>query len=152
MLDGGQPITHCPADHIAPEMEKLATEIKQQAKEKGIKLAENEIDDVLIVALFPQIGWKFLENRGNPDAFEPAPTLETAKPAEKPAAPVAKTPVSGPAVYTVELEGKSFVVKVTDGEKSVRLPLQHKQRHNLPRHLRVEHLSAPQCLAISGKW
>ncbi|HII3847775.1 TPA: sodium-extruding oxaloacetate decarboxylase subunit alpha [Pasteurella multocida] len=115
VLDGGQPITDRPADHIAPEMEKLATEIKQQAKEKGIKLAENEIDDVLIVALFPQIGWKFLENRGNPDAFEPAPTLETAKPAEKPAAPVAKTPVSGPAVYTVELEGKSFVVKVTDG-------------------------------------
>ncbi|MGC6336067.1 sodium-extruding oxaloacetate decarboxylase subunit alpha [Pasteurella multocida] len=115
VLDGGQPITERPADHIAPEMEKLATEIKQQAKEKGIKLAENEIDDVLIVALFPQIGWKFLENRGNPDAFEPAPTLETAKPAEKPAAPVAKTPVSGPAVYTVELEGKSFVVKVTDG-------------------------------------
>ncbi|HDR1833104.1 TPA: sodium-extruding oxaloacetate decarboxylase subunit alpha [Pasteurella multocida] len=115
VLDGGQPITDRPADHIAPEMEKLATEIKQQAKEKGIKLAENEIDDVLIVALFPQIGWKFLENRGNPDAFEPAPTLETAKPAEKPTAPVAKTPVSGPAVYTVELEGKSFVVKVTDG-------------------------------------
>ncbi|MBM2608213.1 sodium-extruding oxaloacetate decarboxylase subunit alpha [Pasteurella multocida] len=115
VLDGGQPITDRPADHIAPEMEKLATEIKQQAKEKGIKLTENEIDDVLIVALFPQIGWKFLENRGNPDAFEPAPTLETAKPAEKPAAPVAKTPVSGPAVYTVELEGKSFVVKVTDG-------------------------------------
>ncbi|HDR1804915.1 TPA: sodium-extruding oxaloacetate decarboxylase subunit alpha [Pasteurella multocida] len=115
VLDGGQPITDRPADHIAPEMEKLATEIKQQAKEKGIKLAENEIDDVLIVALFPQIGWKFLENRGNPDAFEPAPTLETAKPAEKPAAPVAKTPGSGPAVYTVELEGKSFVVKVTDG-------------------------------------
>ncbi|NMR60224.1 sodium-extruding oxaloacetate decarboxylase subunit alpha [Pasteurella multocida] len=115
VLDGGQPITDRPADHIAPEMEKLATEIKQQAKEKGIKLAENEIDDVLIVALFPQIGWKFLENRGNPDAFEPAPTLETAKPAEKPAAPMAKTPVSGPAVYTVELEGKSFVVKVTDG-------------------------------------
>ncbi|HDR1334785.1 TPA: sodium-extruding oxaloacetate decarboxylase subunit alpha [Pasteurella multocida] len=115
VLDGGQPITDRPADHIAPEMEKLATEIKQQAKEKGIKLAENEIDDVLIVALFPQIGWKFLENRGNPDAFEPAPALETAKPAEKPTTPVAKTPVSGPAVYTVELEGKSFVVKVTDG-------------------------------------
>ncbi|MFC0992024.1 sodium-extruding oxaloacetate decarboxylase subunit alpha [Pasteurella multocida] len=115
VLDGGQPITDRPADHIAPEMEKLTTEIKQQAKEKGIKLAENEIDDVLIVALFPQIGWKFLENRGNPDAFEPAPTLETAKPAEKPAVPVAKTPVSGPAVYTVELEGKSFVVKVSEG-------------------------------------
>lgn len=63
VLDGGQPITDRPADHIAPEMEKLATEIKQQAKEKGIKLAENEIDDVLIVALFPKsVGnsWKIV--------------------------------------------------------------------------------------------
>ncbi|XWY19049.1 sodium-extruding oxaloacetate decarboxylase subunit alpha [Bisgaard Taxon 45] len=115
VLEGGQPITDRPADHIEPEMEKLTTEIKQQAKEKGIKLAENDIDDVLIVALFPQIGWKFLENRGNPAAFEPAPTLESAKPAEKPTAPVANAPVSGPAVYTVELEGKSFVVKVSEG-------------------------------------
>ena len=31
-------------------------------------------DDALIVALFPQIAWKFLENRNNPAAFEPAPT------------------------------------------------------------------------------
>ncbi|MGC6376613.1 sodium-extruding oxaloacetate decarboxylase subunit alpha [Bisgaard Taxon 45] len=115
VLEGGQPITDRPADHIEPEMEKLTTEIKQQAKEKGIKLAENDIDDVLIVALFPQIGWKFLENRGNPAAFEPAPTLESAKPTEKPTAPVANAPVSGPAVYTVELEGKSFVVKVSEG-------------------------------------
>ncbi|MGC6406406.1 sodium-extruding oxaloacetate decarboxylase subunit alpha [Bisgaard Taxon 45] len=116
VLEGGQPITDRPADHIEPEMEKLITEIKQQAKEKGIKLAENDIDDVLIVALFPQIGWKFLENRGNPAAFEPAPTLDSAKPAEKPTAPVAaNAPVSGPAVYTVELEGKSFVVKVSEG-------------------------------------
>ncbi|MGC7590794.1 sodium-extruding oxaloacetate decarboxylase subunit alpha [Bisgaard Taxon 46] len=115
VLDGGEAITDRPADHIAPEMDKLVAEIKQQAKEKGIKLAENEIDDVLIVALFPQIGWKFLENRGNPDAFEPAPTLEPAKTAEKPTAPAAKAPVSGPSVYTVELEGKAFVVKVSEG-------------------------------------
>ncbi|MFD1804835.1 sodium-extruding oxaloacetate decarboxylase subunit alpha [Pasteurella oralis] len=116
VLDGAQPITDRPADHIAPEMDKLADEIKQQAKEKGIKLAENEIDDVLIVALFPQIGWKFLENRGNPDAFEPAPTLDTAKPTEKLSTPAPKAMAStGSAVYTVELEGKSFVVKVTDG-------------------------------------
>lgn len=115
VLEGGQPITDRPADHIAPEMDKLAAEIKQQAKEKGIKLAENEIDDVLIVALFPQVGWKFLENRGNPEAFEPAPTTQPAKSAEKPTAPAPKAASTGPAVYTVELDGKSFVVKVTDG-------------------------------------
>ncbi|MHA4431474.1 biotin/lipoyl-containing protein, partial [Klebsiella pneumoniae] len=72
-------------------------------------LAENAIDDVLTVALFPQPGLKFLENRHNPAAFEPVPQAEAAQPvakAEKPAA-------SG--VYTVEVEGKAFVVKVSDG-------------------------------------
>ena len=103
MLEGGEPITDRPADHIEPEMARLEAEVKQQAAEKGIKLADNAIDDVLIVALFPQVGWKFLENRGNPDAFEPAPGME--KPPTQ----------SGSAVYTVELEGKAFVVKVSEG-------------------------------------
>ena len=64
---------------------------------------------MLTVALFPQPGLKFLENRHNPAAFEPVPQAEAAQPvakAEKPAA-------SG--VYTVEVEGKAFVVKVSDG-------------------------------------
>lgn len=113
VLEGNQPITDRPANHIAPEMDKLAAEVKQQAAEKGIKLAENEIDDVLIVALFPQIGLKFLENRDNPAAFEPVPTAEQAP--AKAAAPVAPKAQSGAAVYTVELEGKAFVVKVSEG-------------------------------------
>ncbi|EIJ68517.1 sodium-extruding oxaloacetate decarboxylase subunit alpha [Pasteurella bettyae] len=113
VLEGGQPVTDRPADHIAPEMDKLAAEVKQQAKEKGIKLADNEIDDILIVALFPQIGLKFLENRGNPEAFEPAPTAASAAPKAAPVTtPKAQT---GSAVYTVELEGKAFVVKVSEG-------------------------------------
>ena len=116
VLEGGKPITDRPADHIEPEMARLEAEVKQQAAEKGIKLADNAIDDVLIVALFPQVGWKFLENRGNPDAFEPAPGMEKPikKTAEKPTALSAPTQ-SGSAVYTVELEGKAFVVKVSEG-------------------------------------
>ncbi|OOF43687.1 oxaloacetate decarboxylase subunit alpha [Rodentibacter trehalosifermentans] len=116
VLEGAQPITDRPADHLAPEMDKLTAEVKQLAKEKGIRLAENEIDDVLIVALFPQVGLKFLENRGNPDAFEPAPTADqtTEKTAEKPTA-LSNTKSAGAAVYTVELEGKAFVVKVSEG-------------------------------------
>lgn len=120
VLEGAEPITDRPADHIEPEMDKLEEEVTQQAQEKGIKLAENPIDDVLIVALFPQIGLKFLENRGNPDAFEPAPTMESttekaaAKTEEKPTA-LSSAPAAGSAVYTVELEGKSFVVKVSEG-------------------------------------
>ncbi|AFU20306.1 sodium-extruding oxaloacetate decarboxylase subunit alpha [Actinobacillus suis] len=113
VLEGAAPITDRPANHIAPEIDKLVAEVTAQAKEKGITLSENAIDDVLIVALFQQVGWKFLENRNNPAAFEPAPTAESAKPAQA-AAPKAQ-PQSGPAVYTVELEGKAFVVKVSEG-------------------------------------
>jgi len=79
-----------------------------------VKLADNAVDDALIVALFPQIAWKFLENRNNPAAFEPAPTGNESAVENKPfskAAPAA----SGSAVYTVELEGKAFVVKVSEG-------------------------------------
>ncbi|WP_386692102.1 MULTISPECIES: sodium-extruding oxaloacetate decarboxylase subunit alpha [unclassified Lonepinella] len=113
VLEGGKPITDRPADHIAPEMAKIEAEVKQTAQEKGIKLAENAVDDALIVALFPQIGWKFLENRGNSAAFEPAPTLESS--VQKPAEKAPAKPASGSAVYTVELEGKAFVVKVSEG-------------------------------------
>lgn len=113
VLKGEPPITDRPADHLPPEMEKLAQDIQQQAKEKGITLAENPLDDVLIVALFPQIGWKFLENRGNPTAFEPIPTTETTGQAVSSAQQTAQN--CDPAVYTVEVEGKSFVVKVSNG-------------------------------------
>lgn len=111
VLEGAEPISDRPADHLSPEMETLLAEVKQQAVEKGVKLAKEAIDDALIVALFPQIAWKFLENRDNPAAFEPAPaaTTETAQPAKQ----AAQT--NGSAVYTVELEGKAFVVKVSEG-------------------------------------
>ncbi|WP_314869493.1 sodium-extruding oxaloacetate decarboxylase subunit alpha [Aggregatibacter kilianii] len=114
VLEGASPVTDRPADHIAPEMAKIEADVAEQAKVKGVKLADNAVDDALIVALFPQIAWKFLENRNNPAAFEPAPTgTESAvenKPVSK-AAPAA----SGSAIYTVELEGKAFVVKVSEG-------------------------------------
>ncbi|MDI5082923.1 biotin/lipoyl-binding protein, partial [Salmonella enterica subsp. enterica serovar Anatum] len=109
VLEGGAPVTCRPADLLKPELAALEADVRRQAQEKGIQLAGNAIDDVLTVALFPQIGLKFLENRHNPAAFEPLPQAEAAQPvakAEKPAA-------SG--IYTVEVEGKAFVVKVSDG-------------------------------------
>ncbi|ELT8320310.1 biotin/lipoyl-binding protein, partial [Salmonella enterica] len=109
VLEGGAPVTCRPADLLKPELAELEADVRRQAQEKGITLAGNAIDDVLTVALFPQIGLKFLENRHNPAAFEPVPQAEAAQPvakAEKPAA-------SG--IYTVEVEGKAFVVKVSDG-------------------------------------
>lgn len=104
VLDGAEAITCRPADLIEPEMDKLVGELKELAAEKGISLTEGEgeIDDALTYALFPQIGLKFLENRNNPDAFEPVPT------GKEPAA-------SDTGVYTVNVGGQSYVVEVTDG-------------------------------------
>ncbi|MFP3978786.1 sodium-extruding oxaloacetate decarboxylase subunit alpha [Marinobacter sp. KMM 10035] len=106
VLEGKEAITCRPADNIEPEMDKLTDELKKLADEKGIKLADNTVDDVLTYALFPQIGLKFLENRNNPDAFEPVPTAEDALPAKK---------ASGPETYTVDVNGKKFVVAVSEG-------------------------------------
>lgn len=114
VLEGAVPVTDRPADHIAPEMAKIEAEVAEQAKAKGVKLADNAVDDALIVALFPQIAWKFLENRNNPAAFEPAPTGNESAVENKPVSKAAPT-ASGSAVYTVELEGKAFVVKVSEG-------------------------------------
>lgn len=114
VLEGAAPVTDRPADHIAPEMAKIEAEVAEQAKAKGVKLADNAVDDALIVALFPQIAWKFLENRNNPAAFEPVPTGNESAVENKPVSKAAPS-ASGSAVYTVELEGKAFVVKVSEG-------------------------------------
>jgi len=105
VLEGAEVITCRPADLLQPEMDRLTAELQGIAQEKGIKLAADSIDDVLTYALFPQIGLKFLENRGNPAAFEPAPTRGDLPPRE----------AGKPEVYTVEVNGKSFVVQVSDG-------------------------------------
>ena len=102
VLDGAEPITCRPADLIEDEFDKLTAELEEKAKSKGIKLAANEIDDVLTYALFPQVGLRFLENRGNPDAFEPVPT------GEKDAAP-------DTGIYTVTVNDISYTVEVSDG-------------------------------------
>lgn len=106
VLDGAEAVTCRPADLLEAEMGKLTAELKGIAKEKGIKLAADEIDDVLTYALFPQIGLKFLENRGNPAAFEPVPATGTEAPARE---------AGKPEVYTVEVGGKSYVVQVNEG-------------------------------------
>tara|TARA_B110000211_G_scaffold181102_1_gene204941 strand:+ start:208 stop:2010 length:1803 start_codon:yes stop_codon:yes gene_type:complete len=113
VLDGAQAITCRPADLIEDELDKLTAELRGLAKEKNIKLApgEREIDDVLTYALFPQVGLKFLQNRDNPDAFEPVPTLESALVATTTATPA----TGGSTVYTIGVNGQSYVVEVEEG-------------------------------------
>ncbi len=108
VLEGADPVTCRPADLLEPELEHQTEELTRIASEKGIRLADDLVDDVLTYALFPQIGLMFLKNRDNPDAFEPAPGSEP-----EPTAPAAAG-TAGAGVYTVRVNGKSFTVEVAE--------------------------------------
>lgn len=103
LVDGEAALSCRPADLLEPEMEQLQHELLQRAAVEQITLATDVIDDVLTYALFPQVGLKFLKNRGNPDAFEPAPSLTV------PAAPQA---AAGAGRYAVRVDGRLFDVEV----------------------------------------
>lgn len=108
VLDEGEEAITCrPADNIEPELEALTAELEGLSAEHGFQLSagEGQIDDVLTYALFPQVGLKFLQNKDNPDAFEPVPTGK----------PAAVTNDAGEEVYTVSVEGKSYTVAVANG-------------------------------------
>jgi oxaloacetate decarboxylase alpha subunit len=110
VLEGAEPITCRPADLLEPELGLQTEKLNHLAIEKKIRLAPDVIDDVLTYALFPQIGIRFLQNRGNPEAFEPPPGLEAqTAPAAVPAAAA-----EGPAVYSVRVNGREFTVEVAE--------------------------------------
>lgn len=120
VLEGEEPVTCRPADLLEPELEGLQAELEALAAEQNIALAagEQRIDDVLTYALFPQVGLKFLANRGNPDAFEAAPAEGHAEPAvavQPAASPPSPAASAASAVYTVSVNGESYVVEVAEG-------------------------------------
>ncbi|MFM2597342.1 sodium-extruding oxaloacetate decarboxylase subunit alpha [Vibrio fortis] len=108
VLDGAEPITCRPADLLKSEMDDLTTDLLEKAKAEGISLAEDTVDDVLTYALFPQVGLKFLKNRHNPEAFEPAPGTEVEAPAAAAPAPAAGSIES----YSVKVDGQVYDVEV----------------------------------------
>ncbi len=112
VLEGDEPITCRAADLLEPEVKKQTAEFKKLAAEKSIRIADDEIDDVLTYALFPQMGIRFLENRDNPDVFEPLPDASAAA-AAVPATATAKG--QSASLYAVRVNGKSFQVEVAEG-------------------------------------
>ncbi|MGF1906772.1 sodium-extruding oxaloacetate decarboxylase subunit alpha [Aliivibrio salmonicida] len=109
VLEGAEPITCRPADLLAAELHTLTDELIAKAKEDNIALAEEQIDDVLTYALFPQVGLKFLKNRNNPDAFEPAPGTEVESATNVVKANTAK---GGVEAYSVKVDGQIYNVEV----------------------------------------
>ncbi|MEX1220824.1 MAG: sodium-extruding oxaloacetate decarboxylase subunit alpha [Idiomarina sp.] len=113
VLNGDEPITVRPADLLDDEMDALTKELKQKAKDENITLADSEVDDVLTYALFPQIGLKFLKNRGNKDAFEPAPEApDESAPASTSKATASATEKTTVETYQVKVNGEQFTVEV----------------------------------------
>lgn len=109
VLEGGEAITCRPADKLEPELDQLRDELRTLAATEHIRLAEDELDDVLTYALFGQIGRKFLKERDNPAAFEPLPdAMEKERPAaEEPPR------VGGVECYSVRVDGRVYEVEVS---------------------------------------
>ena len=109
--DGEQAITCRPADLLSDELDTLTQELDGLVKQYSLstKPEADYVDDVLTYALFPQVGLKFLQNRDNPSAFEPAPGTE----AKTPKAVV--TNDDGQEVYTVDVDGTAYTVTVSAG-------------------------------------
>ena len=109
VLDGKEAVTCRPADLLKAELHTLTDELLEKAKEENIELAEQQVDDVLTYALFPQVGLKFLKNRNNPEAFEPAPGTEKEAEQEEVKVSAAKGSVEA---YSVKVDGQVYNVEV----------------------------------------
>ncbi|MFB2720908.1 sodium-extruding oxaloacetate decarboxylase subunit alpha [Shewanella xiamenensis] len=110
VLNGQVAITCRPADLLVPELDKLRAELLSKAQDQGISLVleskeKSSDDDLLIYALFPQIGLQFLKHRHDPTAFEPNPEL----------APILPVTPREAETYTVTVEGQAYVVEVAEG-------------------------------------
>ena len=104
LSDGEEAITCRPADLLENELQSLKSEFKTLKKDLSLNISENEIDDVLIYALFPQIGLKFLKNRNNKSFFEDSDTLNSVKGVH--------TDKSTSEAYDVVVDNKSYRVIV----------------------------------------
>jgi oxaloacetate decarboxylase alpha subunit len=89
-------ITCRPADVLTDDFQSVEDEFKQALLEKNIT-ADASVENILIYAMFPEIGLNFLENVDNPDYFESEP------------------------LDIVELTDSSYLVTVDDQEYSVTL-------------------------------
>ena len=103
-LQGDEPVTCRPADLLAPEMDDLSA-VPEVGNKSLLRQGSGRVEDILTCVLFPLVGRRFLENRGNPDAFEPIPTGNES----------ALDSAAGESVYTLTLDGVDYTVVVNSG-------------------------------------
>jgi len=112
VLAGSKPITCRPAELLEPEFDSIKEDLLALSKEKNFEI-KNEIDDTLSYALFPHTALKFFMNRDNPDAFEPVPEVE--KESDKSANSSESSQSKQGGVYTVEVDSRTYLVRVSEG-------------------------------------
>jgi oxaloacetate decarboxylase alpha subunit len=114
VLNGAEAIVCRPADLLAPEMDKILEEVKRKAVAEGVKLSDFVEEDALIDGMFAQVGWKFLQNRGNPSAFEPAPGAQLPVVANSHSLvnPVSASATGVTEEYSVNVDGRNYHVAV----------------------------------------
>ena len=116
VLAGAEPITCRPADMLSAEMDALSAELEALVSEQNLTLADAVVDDVLTYALFPQVGLKFLQNRGDAAAFEPVPSAAPTA-AAQPTAEVSQSATVEN--YSVAVDGKVYQVQVAAGDTHI---------------------------------
>jgi len=104
VLKGETPIVCRPGSLLPSEFEELAESLRGRAVDSNIRLQSGDAfsEDVLIFALFPQVGERFLTHRENADMFEVEPVESATNEQE----------VQGPANYHITVEGQSYAVCV----------------------------------------
>jgi oxaloacetate decarboxylase alpha subunit len=113
VLAGAEAILCRPADLLQPELAALTAELDSKATELQLQLAEAKVDDVLTYALFPQVGLKFLQYRGDASKFEPAPGKATKQTAVTPDNTTQlKATASAVGHYSVKVDGRLYQVEV----------------------------------------
>jgi methylmalonyl-CoA carboxyltransferase 5S subunit len=105
---GKEPITVRPADHIAPEWDQLREKAGQ------VKGNNGSDEDVLTIAMFPQVAPRFLGTRHEGPKMPVAPQAPGAKPAASAAGPsTTGTPGSvAPMQFVMEIQGKKVPVRI----------------------------------------
>jgi pyruvate carboxylase subunit B len=95
-----EPITNRPADNLEPEWD-------MRKKELGDMGIETTDENVLIYALYPVVGAKFLKGECEAECLEPVKPMIAPAKSEEPA-----QPVGIPTEYEVEVDGEVFEVKL----------------------------------------
>jgi oxaloacetate decarboxylase alpha subunit len=101
VLKGNAPVTCRPADLIdIDEYENTKEKFHNLIKENNLDIEASE-ENILTYTLFPEIGFKFLQNKDNKDYFEKLPIVLTE---------------DKEGFYNVEISGSNYLVKYSKTE------------------------------------